>query len=252
MGIGKGYLLVLGAAVAVLAVSSIFALRIDVSVNDNLGVQITSLNYDSISDRPVRINLETYNSGSIGYTARVRIDVMNGSSLVSSLWSREYALTPGDRKTADIYWFLPEAGNFTFVPKIYYANEIFAGETYPLQIIPQQTTDVFSVKDFRVYDDYIRFLVKSNGTVRDTVFLPVSYTKGWIFGQARLAYLDGNWTEVAIPYKPALWTDGQKMTLLTVSEDGRSLSEKQFDLVLETGVQKYVDMLLDRVDVFFK
>ena len=60
------------------------AQQIDVNIKEVLEIEDTSIDYNTtITDgRPFKVNMELYNSGSVGYNARVRLDIFDKKRLI--------------------------------------------------------------------------------------------------------------------------------------------------------------------------
>jgi len=237
--------------ILLLIIFSVSAQVIKIEVAEVLSGNITSLVYNpSIDTNIFKITTEFFNTGSIGYKARARLDVFSQSGLLYTGWSKEASLVPGIKSSFNIYWFEPNiTGNFSGRIRIYYANEIkeleikFEIKNFTI------SQDIFEISDLRTYDNYVKFSLRSSQTVNSVIAFPSKYPLGWIFEQTKIEKLNQNdKISVSLPYQPSLWTPSE-VTIAVVTEDGKYYSSKTFILVKEEGLLKYVHYLTDGLRV---
>jgi hypothetical protein len=222
--------------------------EIKVSVPADLQGNISSISFNSSPDL-VRFQIEFYNVGSVAYKARIRLDI-NDSQNVFTGWSDEKSLMPGDRNSYDIYWYANSTGNFSAKAKVYYANEIFEQKFNIGKKASSSSENVFEIMNFRTYDNFIVFDLKSNQDAKNVVAIPTNIPIGWIFEQKEIGSLNKGVTKnVVIQYYPSVWTL-KNMTLTIASDEGRYYSEKTFELNKETGILWLFHYLIDRLKMF--
>ena len=68
---------------------------VNVDILENFDYQIKNLDYDSVVNTIFSANSELYNSGSVGYRVRLRLDILNDSEVIYSGWTSEEFLNPG-------------------------------------------------------------------------------------------------------------------------------------------------------------
>lgn len=199
----------------------------------------------------VKLNLEFYNTGSVPYKARARLDILNESNLIFSGWSSEKELMPGERKNFEIYWISSsEAKNLTARIRVYFGNEILEeNRSFSIDYV-RSSEDIFKIKNFRTYDSYIRFEIKANKTLENVLVVPSDYVHGWIFEQAKINLTANKNTELKIPYIPTVWREGS-VRINVFTEDGKYYSSQTFELKKEKGLIKYFYMLYDKLSLFF-
>ena len=83
-------------------------------------VQLDNDGYNAV----LTTSYDVFNSGSIAYAARIRLDIFNGSEEITSIWSREYRLNPGQRDTIDLYWYEPSEANLNVKSILYRAYDV--------------------------------------------------------------------------------------------------------------------------------
>ena len=221
-----------------------------VDIDEILNVEISAISYPKITNNVFKVTAEIFNTGSAGYNSRLRLDVFNQSYLLYTGWGSEEPLLPGIRTISDIYLYEPNTtGKFTGRLRIYYANEINETEIdFEVKDLPL-TQDIFEISDFRVYDDYIKFSLRSPKTVNNVIALVSDYPMGWIFEQTKIEKLDqGDKISVTIPYQPSLWSESE-IKLSIVTEDAEHYSNKSFTLVKEKGMWIYINQFLDGIRV---
>lgn len=200
----------------------------------------------------VKSSIEFYNTGSVPYKARARLDILNESELIFSGWSSEEELMPGERKNFEIYWLSDsEAKNLTARIRVYFGNEVLE-ENRSLSIdYVRSYEDIFQIKNFRTYDNYVRFEIRANQTLENIIVVPSDYIHGWIFEQVKIKTLTSNKnTEVKISYIPTIWRE-DKVRINVFTEDGKYYSSKNFELKKEKGLLKYLHIIYDRLSLIF-
>jgi hypothetical protein len=174
------------------------SILIEVEIPKSLEGNFTSFSYDSSKDI-LKFWFEFYNSGSTAYRTRIRLDVFNDSKIVFTGWSDEKVLMPGDRKNFEIYWYTNSTGNFSARVRAYFGNEIFERRISLEKKNSFSPEDVFEIKNFRTYDDFIVFDIKAKRNAKDVVILPSDFPLGWIFEQKKIDFLkEGEERTVAI------------------------------------------------------
>lgn len=254
------------------------AQMVEVNVIEILRGKISAISYNSTVDKVFKATIEFYNTGSAGYKTRIRMDVFNESlneSLESNLlesglvyrgWSKEISMVPGVRKNFHIYWYpYNVSGNFTAKLRAYYGGEISEFREIQLEVKDVPTpADVFEIKRFRAYDDYVKFDLKIKGSSTDSIaepvtepitnviILPSDYPMGWIFEQTKIDRMGRNDVKlVVLPYEPSLW-EPTNITINVVTEDGKYFTSRSFALEKEAGALKYIHYITDSIMNFFK
>ncbi len=241
------FLPLLLALIIFIAISS--AAVIEIEVKMKLDGKISFFSFERMNNI-VKASTEFYNTGSVAYKARARLDILNRSELIFSGWSEEKPLMPGERKTFEIYWYSPsKAKNLTARLRVYFGNEIVE-ESKNLSIeYVKSSKDLFQIKNFRTYEDHIRFEIRANETLKNVIVVPSDYIQGWIFEQIKLRELKANKnTEVKIRYIPTVWMESQ-VKLNVFTEDGKYYFSKTFELKKEKGLLKYLHMIYDKLSL---
>ncbi|MEM7825822.1 MAG: hypothetical protein QW412_03115 [Candidatus Aenigmatarchaeota archaeon] len=197
----------------------------------------------------LKLNLEFFNSGSIAYRARVSFDVINSSKVFFTGWSKEEVLMPGEAKNFEIFYYSRKTEKLNGRVRVYYGNEIVERELEFNLTSEKPYENIFQVKNFRVYDDYIRFEVKSSKSTK-AIVIPKDYMPGWIFEQKKVDLEEKKNKEVIIPFKPQVWLS-HNILIEIVSEDGNYYYSNSFNLEKEEGLIKYLHLLTDKLSVIF-
>jgi hypothetical protein len=234
-----------------LFIGIVYASDIGVSVAETLEGEITSLLFDN-RNNIIKFLPEFLNSGSIAYSGRIRIDVLKDSELISTIWSEEEAFMPGDRKNFEMYWFSDSKGVFSFKTRVYFGNEIKEYRESVFEVAESVSPeDVFKVKEFRTYDDFIVFDIYSDKDVENLIIIPYRYTPGWIFEQKKIDSMKSNETRtIRVSYKPSVW-GSKEVKLLIVSNDGEYSKEEIFTLEKKTGLEGFFYYIIDSLKLFF-
>ena len=227
------------------------AQEIRVGVKEILRINLTAFNYTKTS-YVFCTKQEVFNTGSVGYKARARLDVFNDSGIIFTGWSKEKTFAPGIRDTLETCWFDPNAsGKFFGRMRIYYANEILEKERFEFNKVKRASEDVFLIEDFRVYDNYVKFSIKPLKTVENVIVFPSNYPLGWIFEQKKIDRIEKNdRISVELPYNANFWLN-HTIKINVVAENGKYYSSKTFALQKERGIMKYINMLIDYLKVVF-
>ncbi|MEM5834272.1 MAG: hypothetical protein QXQ69_00275 [Candidatus Aenigmatarchaeota archaeon] len=217
-----------------------------VGIKPELKGNFSAIFYEA-KDGILKLNLEFFNTGSVAYKARVRLDVLNSSEILFTGWSKEETLMPGEAKNFELFYYSPETENLTLRLRVYYANEMlekYLNITLENQKKPE---NIFQVKNFRVYDNYIRFEVKANQSLKVFV-IPSNFLPGWVFEQKKLEIKENKNTEVVIPFSYQVWFP-HEIKLEIVSEDGNYYYSNLFYLEKEEGLIKYINQIKDKLSV---
>jgi len=230
-----------------LTLPAVFAQTIRVGVKMELKGNITAFSYNA-SNGILAINSEFYNSGSVPYRARARLDIVNSSDIIFTGWSKEELLMPGERKNFELFYYTDESlENITAIVRIYYGFEV-AERKIELKLENLKTPeDIFQIKNFRTYDSYVKFQLRSNKPLRNVLVIPRNYMMGWAFEEKRIENLEANKNvEIVLPYEAPVWLP-QNITIDIVTEDGNYHSAAQFLLQKEAGIMKYIHYLTDKL-----
>lgn len=238
---------------------------VEIKVIQVLRGRISSIFYDSTVDTVLKVTTEFYNIGSAGYRTRIRMDVFDESfnesesdlatdGLLYRGWSKELSMVPGLHENFHIYWYpFNVSGNFTANIRAYYGDEILESDEIQFEVkdvpIPE---DVFEIKRFRTYDNYIKFDLKASESANNVIIIPSGYPMGWIVEQTKIESIDRNDVKrVVIPYEPSLW-ESTEITMNIVTEDGKYFTSKFFALEKETSLLEYIHYITDGIMNFLK
>jgi hypothetical protein len=224
-------------------------MKIEVNINEVIQGNVVSFLSDTNSN-VIKFTSEFYNSGSIPYKARAKIEVYNDSQLIFTGWSEEKPLISGDRKNFVIYWYNNSTGNYSCKLRMYFGNEILDHEKIEVEIknssIPE---DVFEIKNFRTYNNFVIFDLKSKKDVNNVILMPYRYQKSWIFEQSKINFLEKNNEKlVVLNYYPTLWTESH-LTLFIVSNDGKYVTQQILPLEKESGLRWFIHYIIDNIKI---
>lgn len=223
---------------------------ISVNVPENLKGSITLFSYGPFLDI-LKFQTEYYNTGSIAYKARIRIDVFNDSQMVFTGWSDEKSMMPGDRKNFEIYWYTNSTGNFTAKARVYFANEINEEELNIEKKVSTFPESIFEIESFRTYDNHVIFDLMAKKDARNVVVIPSNFPLGWIFEQKKIDSINKDeGMTVILHYYPSVWTP-QNINLVIASDEGRYSTEKTVELRKETGIQWLFYYIVDGLRSYF-
>ncbi|MBN2202766.1 MAG: hypothetical protein JW700_01075 [Candidatus Aenigmarchaeota archaeon] len=224
----KGSLILVGCMLVSVCVA--YAASIDVGVSEIVDGRLIA--FSTEGSNLVKFSSEFYNTGSVPYKARAKIEIQdNNQKTIFSGWSLEEEFYPGDKKVLDIYWHTLNPGVYLSKLKIYFGNEV--SEYKNVEFVVENKTqqeDVFSIRNFRTYDDYVLFDVIANADVQDIVIMPTDYMSGWIFEQKVIDKIKTNSSKyVMIRYVPSLWATSS-VKLLIASDNGKYYTEETIEM----------------------
>ncbi len=225
---------------------------IDVGVAESLKGNISSITYDNTSNI-VKFSVEFYNTGSVGYKARIKNEIYdNDSRLIFNAWSQENSLMPGERKTFDTYWFSDDSGKYYSKFKVYFGNEILEYRKFEFSIGESiSPEDVFEIRNLRTYDDHIIFDIQSIEGANDVIIMPNRYIHGWIFEQGVVTNVTKNSSKtVVIKYYPTLWMPSN-ISLSIASDDGAYYSERVVEMKKNEGLMGFFFYIIDSFRMAF-
>ena len=225
----------------------VLSTTLDVGVSEDVSIKIINENLN-ISNNVVKFSTEFYNIGSVGYKGRARLFVYNGTNLISDGWSEEKSLMPGEKKTFDIYWYAKYSGNYEYVLRMYYGNEILENDKKELKINEtHKPEDIFEITNYRTYDDHIIFDLKSKEDARDIVIIPYRYVTGWIFEQKAIPNMEKDSVKaVSLNYIPLIWAPAN-LTLAVASDNGKYYSESNIRMDKLSGLIGLIYSIYDRL-----
>jgi len=232
---------------------------VNIGVTKVLECEVTSFYFNSSTDL-VKFNIEVQNRGSIAYKGRIRLDILktsesNESYKIFTAWGPEKVFMPGDKKISEFYWYTNETGDFIAKVKVYYADEIwekFFEIEKEKSVAPsyQIQKDIFKIKNFRTYDNFIVFDLVPKIDTKDVFIIPTVFTKGWIFEQKKIDSLkEGKIKTIVLPYKASVFAEDD-LSFLIVSNEPKIYSEKTFTLAKKQGIGGYILYIVDILKIF--
>lgn len=250
---GKGRMFFSAAVLLLIALGALASsYTVRVGVAEVIKSEIKPLS-ENETNNFLALGYDIYNSGSAGYSARLRLDVYNGTEStgneIATVWSREVPLLPGEHKTVQLYWYAANMSrNLTAKIRAYRANEIEdAGQIAVAADAAKsgESRSIFTIEKIRVYDSTIKVRLRSSEDAGSAVVYPVNYPKGWIFGQEKTGGIaSGKSMWVTLDYEPSLFSE-QDVRLAVAGDSGKYYSEYDFKLRKEAGLLKYLHLAED-------
>lgn len=216
---------ILSLIIVILLLQSVaYAQFIGVGVSEVLKTEVLGLEYNSLIENgePLKVSFELSNIGSIGYRARVRLNIYNRTNLLQTVWSSEENLPPGIGYHFNVYYPVNSEGKFKARVRVYYANEIEEVKSFDFQvkkiISPKNT---FYITNFRTYKEEVEFNLRSNETLENILIVPTNCPTGWVCEQKKLDGIKENETKkISLFYNPSLWKESG-ITINIFTEDGK-------------------------------
>lgn len=222
---------------------------VEVNVIELLDTDIKYIDCCILNSNVMSASYDVFNSGSVAYAARIRLDISDGSKKVTSIWSSESLLNPGERDTINMYWYEPKDKTITADARLYRAYDIVdIGNITWVFNDASTSSDAIDIEMVRVYDDKIKIKITAENDTGKIIVYPVKYTAGWLFEQNIIEDVAaGKSRSTYIYYDTGLFRETD-ITLVAVSEDGRFYGEKTFLLKKESGIRKLIGMFMDLLD----
>ena len=222
---------------------------IEVNVIELLDTNVKYIDCCMLNSNVMSASYDVFNTGSVAYAARIRLDIMDGAKKVTSIWSSESLLNPGERDTINMYWYEPEDKTITASARLYRAYDIVDIGNITWVFNDASTSyDALDIEKIRVYDDKIKIKITAKNDTEKIIIYPVKYTAGWLFEQNVIEdVIAGKSRTLYMNYDAGVFREAE-ITLVAVSEDGKYYGENTFLLKKETGVRKWIGMFMDLFD----
>jgi len=230
------------------------AQEVKVRIEEILQSEIIGLKYNSLLEpgEAFKTNFDLFNSGSIGYSARVRLDILNQTELYYTGWSEEKSLWPGSSAYFEVYWFPANlTGDFQARVMIYHANEIKELEPIEFKIVgigkPEKNIEI---TDFETHENLVEVRVKTNKELKNLVVVPSGYPYGWIFEQSKIESISrGEEKKVELKYEPTIW-EPINVTMHLFTEDGKHYSSELFMMERKKPSVSFVSYFIEILRIF--
>jgi hypothetical protein len=207
--------------------------EVKVNIKGTLDIEALNLKYNPLIENgePLKVSFELFNSGSIDYKARVRLDILKQNNLLQTVWSNEEDFVPGATHHFDIYYPVNLVGNFNAELKIYFANEIKDLKSFNFQVKKITLPDrAFDIKNLNTYEKEIVFNIISNKTFEKILIVPTNCPIGWICEQTKIEKINENeLNKIKLYYIPSLWKESD-ININIFTEDGKYITTKTFTL----------------------
>ncbi len=219
------------------------AQEIDVNVIEIIKINILGLKYNSLIENgePLKASFELFNSGSVGYKARVRLNIYKQNKLMQTLWSSEEDFAPGVNHHFDMYYHVNLVGSFKVELKVYVADEIRELKSFNFQVKKiNPSNNTFNIKDIKTYEEEIEFNLISKNNLENILIIPTNCPLGWICEQKKIEKIKQNEpVEIKLFYKPGLWKENQ-ITINILTEDGKFIKAENFNLKRESTFNQFI------------
>lgn len=230
-------------------IPAVYSTSVEVNVIELLNTDIKYIDCCMLNSNVMSASYDVFNTGSVAYAARIRLDIMDGAKKVTSIWSSESLLNPGERDTINMYWYEPEDKTITANARLYRAYDIVdIGNITWVFNDASTSSDAIDIEKIRVYDDKIKIKITAENDTEKIIIYPVKYTAGWLFEQNVIEnVIAGKSRTIYMNYDAGVFHEAE-ITLVAVSEDGKFYGEKTFLLKKETGIRKLIGMFMDLLD----
>lgn len=212
------------------AVPLAFPLSVTMDVGNELDAELKTSEINE-SNGLYSISIELYNSGSIAYIAKTRIDLFENGKKAFTTWGVSRIMIPGTKETIELHALAGRTGNFTPRLRIYFANELLE-KWYPERNIEvSERQGAFAFSGISAGKDHVEFDIKSDRDA-DVILIPDSYPPGWEFPYSHIQ-LKANQTETErMSFNPDVIKDTE-ISLIAVSTDGMLMDSQKFHVKAE-------------------
>jgi hypothetical protein len=188
---------------------------------------------------------ELYNSGTVGYAARARLDIYEGSGGRFTAWSGEKVLMPGERSTYLLYWFSGEGANLTASMGFDCATEHEEAGNYSVAMGSVAAENPFSILNAVTYADRVRVETISSKDLGEVHAYVSDYVPGWLFEEASASSIKaGKRFFLDIPYSTGVFVNAS-VTINLADESGSYYAASPYAMRRVEGVVAVWDMLID-------
>lgn len=196
VGFILGLLLVLPTVISAMAIS--------VEVESNVEGRNTFLEFDNSS--PMSVKFDWENIGSIDCNTRLRVDILDNSSKVHTIWSKNSALAPGGGDFFEIYYLPDETGSYSAEVKLDYCNELVPIAAFNFTFNKPEFDELDLLVKTSSTKSEITFVLEPDADLDNVVIMPKDFPKGWIVNSVRVDDLKKREPKtVVLEYEPAVW-----------------------------------------------
>lgn len=219
---------------------------IEINVAEVLDSTIKEMDCCNLQNNLMGAKYDLLNSGSLEYVTKIRFDIYNGSKKLSTIWSKEYILNPGNRETLDLYWHNNVDGTLDVKAKLYRAYDIVdIGNLVWTFNGANNSEETINIENVHVYNDEIQFRVETLNDTKKVIVYPKNSPEGWIFEQNVVENLKSKKSKSThINYETGIFSE-REITLVAVSEDGKNYGEKTIVLKRESDFKKWINQLVN-------
>lgn len=179
------------------------------------------------------LSLELYNSGSIAYLAKTRLDMFENGKKIFTAWGDSRIMIPGIKEKIDLYGQVNTSGNFTPRLRVYFANELLE-KWYPArEFIVNERQDVFTFSGISAGKDYVEFDIIADRDM-DILLLPDNYPPGWEFPFSEVRLKANETIGNRMIFTPDVIKDTE-ITLIAVSKDGKFSGSQKIQISKDEG-----------------
>ncbi len=251
-------------SMSLLSVSSVYGTAVNVNVAEHLGTISKEIDCCALDDKVMTASFDVFNSGSIAYAARVRVDMFDdeNDAKITSIWSEGLELNPGQRDSISLYWYEPSDTTRTAKVRLYRGYDIlnleditwvFNGsglsENSESLVGSDKLGGTINFEDVRVHDDTIKFKMTADDDIGKIIVYPIRYKDGWIFEQTVVVDVIADKPQTAyVNYDTELFYENE-IKLIAVSSDGRYYGEQMVLLKRESGIRKWLNLFVDMFNI---
>jgi hypothetical protein len=233
---------------SVISFSAAYAAEVEVSVPRQLDGDVSAISYQK-SDLS-KIMVEAYNTGSLSYLGRSKVELYLGGEKVFTAWTEGREMAPGKRSSLPGYWYTNSTGSFEVLVKHYFGDSSSEYRESFEKAESNSSSGAFDICNFRAYKGRVVMDVRSSEDVTGAVLMPDRFPDGWVFEQAELGNMrKGESRTVVLRYSGAgLPVD---VDFVAASDSGSRMTRETFLLKVESGplawLQEKLDFLMLRM-----
>ncbi|MBW6461427.1 MAG: hypothetical protein K0B07_00035 [DPANN group archaeon] len=261
------YVSVILLSIFFLCTSLVYSAEINVNVAEHLDTVLKEIDCCKLNDKVMTASFDVFNSGSIAYAARIRLDVFDedNDKKITSVWSSSSEFNPGQRDSISLYWYEPSDTTRIAKVRLYRGYDILNLEEITWRFnksVESQLSKGFgefadsdnifgniNFEDVRVYEHNIRFKITADEDIEKVIVYPVQYKEGWIFEQTVVEDVIADKPRIVdVNYDTGFFYENE-ITLVAVSSDGEYYGEQKVLLKKESGIRKWLNLFVDMLKI---
>lgn len=162
---------------------------------------------DGLDNAPQHFFVDWENIGSAACRTILKVKIFNETGLLYTGWSAEKSVEPGETEDFSVWWYPPDAGNYSSLLWVHYCDLVFEGPAINFSVVNSSLSQArpYSMKGKNL-DGFIELTFTASEDVSGVVVSPRDYPLGWVVASDFLGDMRRGETKTArIYYEPSVW-----------------------------------------------